>query len=115
MAAVTLGTSGLQFGITAETGGLVQSFSETRNIQRAEARNGSGEVVGLSLYNPTKTLSYSMFITAANTTSAGSTLASIANASSLSGKTVVDSVTISKSVDGFVQADITATEFPNVS
>lgn len=115
MPATLLGTSGLTFGISAETGGLVQSFSETRNIQRAEARNGSGEVVGLSLYNPTKTLSFSMFITAANTTSAGSTLASVANASSLTGRTVVDSVTISKSVDGFVQADITATEFPNVS
>lgn len=93
----------------------MQSFSETRNIQRAEARNGSGEVVALSLYNPTKTLSYSLFLTATMSTTAGATLASIANASSLSGKTVVDSVTISKSADGFVQADITATEFPNIS
>lgn len=93
----------------------MQSFSETRNIQRAEARNGSGEVVALSLYNPTKSYSYSMFITAANTTSAGSTLAAVANGSDVSGKVVVDSVTISKSVDGFVQATVNATQFPNVS
>ena len=115
MAATTLGTSGLQFGITAETGGLVQTFSETRNIQRAEARNGSGEVVGLCLYNPTKSLTYNMLVTSNNTTTAGATLASIANASSLSGKTVVDSVTVNKTSDGWVTATINATEFPNVS
>lgn len=92
----------------------MQSFSETRNVQRAEARNGDGEVVGLSLYNPTKTISFSMFITATNSTTAGATLATVANAS-VSGRTVIDSVTISKSVDGFVQADITATNFPSVT
>jgi len=115
MAATLLGTSGLSFGINAESGGLVQSFSETRNIQRAEARNGAGEVVGLSLYNPTKSYNYSMFITAANSTSAGAALAAVANGSDVTGKVVVDSVTISKSVDGFVTADISATQFPNVT
>jgi hypothetical protein len=47
MAATTIGTSGLSFGITAEAGGLVQSFTETRNVERAEVRNASGEVVGV--------------------------------------------------------------------
>ena len=115
MAATTLGTSGLVFGITAETGGLVQSFSETRNVQRAEVRNGSGEVVALSLYNPTKSYSYSLYTTATVSTTAGATLASIANASDVSGKVVVDSVTINKSADGFQMLNVNATQFPNVS
>lgn len=115
MAATTIGTSGLIFGITAETGGLVQSFSETRNVQRAEARNGSGEVVALSLYNPTKSYSYSFLTTATLSTTAGAVLASIANASDTSGKVVVDSVSINKSADGFVSASINATQFPNIS
>jgi hypothetical protein len=115
MAATTLGTSGLSFGITAESGGLVQSFTETRNVQRAEARNGSGEVVGLSLYNPTKSYSYTFLTTASMTTSAGTVLSSIANASDVSGKVVVDSVSISKTTDGYQTASINATQFPNVS
>lgn len=115
MAATLLGTSGLSFGITAESGGLVQSFSETRNIQRAEARNGSGEVVGLSMYNPTKSFSYTLLTTATMSTAAGATLTSIANASDTSGKVVVDSITISKSSDGWQTASINATQFPNVS
>jgi hypothetical protein len=115
MAATTIGTSGLSFGITAETGGLVQSFTETRNVQRAEARNGSGEVVALSLYNPTKTYTYSIYTTSSSSTSAGATLASIANASDTTGKVVVDSVTISRSVDGYQTMNISATQFPNIS
>jgi hypothetical protein len=115
MAATLLGTSGLSFGITAESGGLVQSFSETRNIQRAEARNGSGEVVGLSLYNPTKSYSYTFLTTASMSTAAGAVLSSIANASDVTGKVVVDSVSISKTADGYQTASINATQFPNVS
>jgi hypothetical protein len=115
MAATTLGTSGLSFGITSESGGLVQSFSETRNVQRTEAKNGSGEVVALALYNPTKSYSYSLLTTTGLSTTAGATLASIANASDVTGKVVVDSVTISKSSDGWVSASINATQFPNVS
>jgi hypothetical protein len=115
MAATTLGTSGLSFGITAESGGLVQSFTETRNVQRAEARNGSGEVVALSLYNPTKSYSYTFLTTSSMSTTAGATLASIANASDVTGKVVVDSVSISKTTDGYQTASINATQFPNVS
>ena len=59
MAATTIGTSGLLFGITAESGGLVQSFTETRNVERAEVRNQSGEVVGVGIYNPTDTFAFS--------------------------------------------------------
>jgi hypothetical protein len=48
-------------------------------------------------------------------TAAGAVLSSIANASDVSGKVVVDSVSISKTADGYQTASINSTQFPNVS
>jgi hypothetical protein len=115
MAATTIGTSGLQFGISAETGGLVQSFTETRNIERAEVRNSSGEVVGASVYNPTDTFAFSTTITGTYSTTAGAVLTTLANAAATSGKIIVDSVTVNKTSDGFVTVDVSATRFPNMT
>ena len=47
MPATTIGQAGLIFGVTAESGvGLVQSFTETRNADKVEARNQTGDAVG---------------------------------------------------------------------
>jgi len=115
MAATTIGTSGLQFGISAESGGLVQSFTETRNVERAEIRNQSGEVVGAALYNPTDSFSFSTTITGAYATTAGAVLTTLANATNTAGKIVVDSVTVNRTSEGFVTVDVSATRFPNMS
>jgi len=115
MAATTIGTSGLQFGISAETGGLVQSFTETRNTERAEVRNSSGEVVGASVYNPTDTFAFSTTITGTYSTTAGAVLTTLANAATTTGKIIVDSVTVNRTSDGFVTVDVSATRFPNMT
>jgi hypothetical protein len=115
MAATTVGVQGLVFGITAETGGLVQSFTETRNVERAEVRNQSGEVVGAAMYNPTDTFAFSTTITGSYATTAGAVLTTLANAASTGGKIIVDSVTVNKASDGFVTVDVSATRFPNMS
>jgi len=115
MAATTVGVQGLVFGITAETGGLVQSFTETRNVERAEVRNASGEVVGVGIYNPTDTFAFSTTITGAYATTAGAVLTTLANATSTGGKIIVDSVTVNRASDGFVTVDVSATRFPNRS
>ena len=62
MAATTIGTTGLAFGLTTESIGLAQSFSETRNIEKNEVRNNTGDVVGVSYYNATT--AYSLSFTA---------------------------------------------------
>jgi len=67
MPATTVGQSGLVFGLTAETIGLVQSFSETRNIEKNEVRDASGNITGIGFYNPTTAYSLSVAITGANT------------------------------------------------
>jgi len=115
MAAVTIGTTGLSFGLVAEAGiGLVQSFSEARNVEKNEVRNNSGDIVAIGYYNATTSYSLSVAITGAYNVTAGAALAALANATTL-GTTRIDSITLNKSNDAFVTLDISATGYPNVS
>jgi hypothetical protein len=115
MPAVTIGQSNLTFGITAETGGLVQSFSEARNVEKNEVRNNVGDIVGIAYYNATTAYSFSLTTTTAFTSTSAGGAISIANAATAVGSTRIDSLTINKSNDGFVSVDITATGYPNVT
>ena len=115
MAAVTIGTAGLSFGLVAEAGiGLVQSFSEARNVEKNEVRNNAGDIVAIGYFNATTSYSLSVAITGAYNVTAGAALAALANATTL-GTTRIDSITLNKSNDAFVTLDISATGYPNVS
>lgn len=114
MPAVTIGQTGLVFGVTTEGIGLVQSFSETRNIEKNEIRNNVGDIVGIAYYNATTGYSLSVAVTGSYSVTAGAGLAALANATTL-GTTRIDSITINKGNDSFVTVDISATGYPNVS
>ena len=115
MAAVTIGQAGLVFGLSAEpTLGLVQSFSESRNIEKNEVRNNAGDIVALGFFNATTSYSLSVAVTGSFNVTAGAALAALANATTL-GTTRIDSITLNKSNDAFVTLDISATGYPNVS
>jgi len=115
MPATTIGQSGLVFGLTTETIGLVQSFSETRNIEKSEVRDNSGDIKAISYYNPTTAYSLSVAITGSNTgLTAGGAFATLANATTV-GTCRIDSLTLNKTNDGFVTLDVAATGYPNVS
>jgi hypothetical protein len=115
MPAVTIGTTGLSFGLVAEAGiGLVQSFSEARNVEKNEVRNNAGDIVAIGYYNATTSYSLSVAITGAYNVTAGAALAALANATTL-GTTRIDSITLNKSNDAFVTLDISATGYPNVT
>lgn len=94
---------------------LVQSFSETRNTEKTEVRNASGDVVGLALFNQTDTLSWSGAITGTYSTTAGAVLTTLANATSTGGKIVVDSVAFTRAPDAFVSVNVSATRYPSMS
>jgi hypothetical protein len=113
MAAVTIGQAGLVFGVTTESFGLVQSFSETRNIEKNEVRNSQGDVVGVAYYNATTGYAISFATTSSYGVAAGTALAVLANAATI-GTARIDSVTINKSNDAFVTVDISATGYPNI-
>jgi len=115
MAAVTIGTSNLTFGTVSEGSiGLVQSFSEARNIEKNEVRNNAGDIVAVGYYNATTSYSLSVALIGAYNVTAGAALAALANATTI-GTTRIDSITINKSNDAFVTLDISATGYPNVS
>lgn len=115
MPAVTIGTAGLVFGLTAETGiGLVQSFSEARSVEKNEVRSNSGDIVAVGYFNPTTAYSLSVAITGSYNVTAGAALSALANATTL-GTTRIDSITLNKSNDAFVTLDISATGYPNVT
>lgn len=115
MPAVTIGTAGLVFGLTAEAGiGLVQSFSEARSVEKNEVRNNSGDIVAVGYFNPTTAYSLSVAITGTYNVTAGAALSALANATTL-GTTRIDSITLNKSNDAFVTLDISATGYPNVT
>lgn len=94
---------------------LVQSFSETRNIEKQEVRNSGGDVVALALFNQTDSLSWSGTITGSYTTTAGAVLTTLANATSTGGKIVVDSISFNRTPDAFVTVNVSATRYPNMS
>ena len=115
MAATTIGQAGLVFGLSAEpTLGLVQSFSEARNIEKNEVRNNAGDIVALGFFNATTSYSLSVAVTGSFNVTAGAALAALANATTL-GTTRIDSITINKSNDAFTTLDISATGYPNIS
>jgi len=115
MAATTIGQSGLTWGASTETYGLIQSFSETRNIEKSEVKNNAGEITAIAFYNPTTAYSLSVAVTGSPTVTAGGALTALANATGSLGTCRVDSVTINKSNSSFVTMDISATGYPNVS
>lgn len=114
MPATTIGQSGLVFGLTAETIGLVQSFSETRNISKSEIADNFGDIKAVAYYNPTTAYSLSVAITGANTSITVGGAFAMVNATT-AGTLRVDSLTINKTNDGFVTLDVAATGYPNVS
>lgn len=115
MAAVTVGTQNVTFSLSNESGILVQSFSETRNTEKAEVKNNSGEVVGLALFNPTDSLSWSGTVTGTYSVTAGAVLTTLANATSTGGKIVVESVGLKRGATEFLTVDVSATRYPNIS
>jgi len=115
MPAITVGNAGLVFGLSAETIGLVQSFSETRNVEKNVVRNASGDVSAIGYYNPTTAYSLSVAITGANTgLTVGGAFASLANATTV-GTCRIDSIALNKTNTGFVTIDRSATGYPNVT
>ena len=114
MPATTIGQSGLVFGLTTETIGLVQSYSETRNVSKTEVADNSGDVKAVAYYNPTTAYSLSVAITGANTSLTVGGAFAMANATTNT-NIRIDSITLNKSNDAFVTLDIAATGYPNVS
>lgn len=113
-------TSGVSFGATAETGILVQSFSQTSNTEKVEVKNHQGDVALVAYHNPKITGSVAGTV-AGSTGIAAAAVASaltIANLQNLGGITAstayIDSVGLSKGPDKLVDISVNFTVYPNL-
>jgi hypothetical protein len=108
------------FGATAETGIILSSFSRSVQSQKAELMDEDGDIVAVSFYGRTATISLTGAIngtTGVATASLGGLL-TLANATTefgvTGGKIVVDSVTSELGSDAFKTISVEATQYPSM-
>ena len=108
------------FGATAETGVILSSFSRSVQSSKSELMDEDGDIVAVSYYGRTATISIVGAIngsTGVATASVGSLL-SIANATTefgvTGGKIIVDSVSSEQGSDAFKTMTIEATQYPSL-
>lgn len=106
------------FGATAETGIILSSFSRSVQSQKAELMDEDGDIVAVSFYGRTATISLTGAIngiTGVATASIGGLL-TLANTTTefgvTGGKIVVDSVTSELGSDAFKTISVEATQYP---
>ena len=108
------------FGATAETGIILSSFSRSVQSQKAELMDEDGDIVAVSHYGRTATISLTGAINGSSgvaTASIGGLL-TLANATTefgvTGGKIVVDSVSSEQGSDAFKTLSIEATQYPSL-
>lgn len=108
------------FGCTAETGILINSFSRQVSREKAEVMDNDGDVVAVSFYKPTATISIEGTLNgttgvAAAVPGVALTLASTTSGSGITGGSIlVDSVTRSETSEGFAAFSVEATQYPSI-
>jgi hypothetical protein len=108
------------FGATAETGIIINSFSRAVSREKAEVMDNDGDVVAVSYYKPTATISISGTLNGSTGVAAAApgvalTIASTTSGSGITGgKIVVDSVTLNQTSEGFNEFAVEATQYPDL-
>lgn len=108
------------FGATAETGIILSSFSRSVQSSKSELMDEDGDIVAVSYYGKTATISLTGAINGSSgvaTASVGGLL-TLANATTefgvTGGKIVVDSVSSEQGSDAFKTLTIEATQYPSL-
>ena len=108
------------FGATAETGIILSSFSRSVQSSKSELMDEDGDIVAVSYYGKTATISINGAINGSSgvaTASVGGLL-TLANTTTefgvTGGKIVVDSVSSEQGSDAFKTITIEATQYPSL-
>ena len=106
------------FGCSAETGIIINSFSRQVSREKAEVMDNDGDVVAVSYYKPTATISIEGVLNGATGVAAAApgvalTIASTTSGSGITGGSViVDSVTRNETSEGFATFAVEGTQYP---
>ena len=117
MAVITIGQTGATWGLTAETGLLVQTHTSKDTREKNQVRDEQGDFALVSFYNPTQSVSVSgVMITATGVAAAApGVVLVIANTNSANGATTggiyTDDVDVSKGNTEFKKLTANATRY----
>lgn len=117
MAVITIGTTGATWGLTAETGVLIQTFSQKNSRDKNEVRDAGGDVALVAYYNPLGKISFNAVIagTSGVATAAPGVAMTFANISSSNGAPTggvyIDDVELAKSNTEFQKINGSATRY----
>lgn len=117
MAATSIGLSSVAFGLAAETGVVIQSFSLTQTAETTEVskHNGTHSAVAFSGFKRNVSLSGNCSGAVA-TSGIGGTLALTGNTTAVSSGTYfVTDVSFSQAADGFNSFDLSATAYEGLN
>jgi hypothetical protein len=121
MAVITIGTTGATWALTAETGILVQAHTSKDTREKNQVRNGQGDFVLVSFYNPTQAITISGVIVGTTGVAAaapGVELA-VANTNNSNGLTTggvyVDDVDVVKGNTEFMKISGNATRYGSIT
>jgi len=121
MPAITIGTTGATWGLTTETGVLIQRSSAKTAREKNPVRNHEGEVSLVSFYNPTQTYSMEGITTASTGVAAASpgvalTIAQTFPSNGVAvGQILTDDVEVSKINTEFQKVSVNATRYPLIT
>lgn len=123
MAATTITSSSaasVVFGCSAETGLAIQSFSRQVSREKSEVTDNDGDVIAVSYYKPTASISISGILNGSTGVAAAApgvvlTINSTTSGSGITGgKVIVDSVTLNQTSEGFQELAVEATQYPEL-
>lgn len=113
MAATTIGLSSVVFGLSAESGVVVQNFTSTDTAETTEISKHDGTHSAVAFSNRRINISLSGSCSTAPSSGIGSTLGLATNATAVcSGTYYVTDISSSQSIDGFQTFDLSATKYP---
>lgn len=123
MAATTVTSSAatsVVFGCTAETGILIQTFSREVTREKAEIMDNDGDVVAVSYYKPTASISIEGAVNGTTGVAAAAPGVALSLNSTTSGNgitggsIIVDSVSREETSEGFATFSVSATQYPSL-
>jgi hypothetical protein len=108
------------FGCSAETGILINSYSRQVSREKAEVMDNDGDVVAVSYFKPTASISIEGTINGTTGVMAAVpgvalTIASTTSGNGITGGSIlVDSVTRNETSEGFATFSVEATQYPSI-
>lgn len=108
------------FGCTAETGILISTFSREISREKAEVMDNDGDVVAVSYFKPTASISISGVVNGTTGVAAAAPGVALSINSTTSGNgitggsIIVDSVSREETSEGFASFSVSATQYPSL-